>query len=262
MSCGTELQPHQSEYAEVNANCHKSNHLADARTALPAAVRPHVNNPFTLTLGSAIRNATYTLMEQMDPLLIPDKKIPTAILTNAEGFLFLTFLRLGFLGGARLGTGLAVVKREDGTWSAPSAVGMGGFSIGFMAGGDCVNLCLVMMSRRLCGVLASTGSFSIEGELGASVGPIGRNASVGVNVGNGFSPVYSYCQSRGLYAGVDLNGSVIMTRKSVNQRFYGVSYDAHDILMGEVARPDAGHPLYEVLMQITSPQELPSRLDD
>jgi lipid-binding SYLF domain-containing protein len=198
----------------------------------------------------------------MDPLLLPDKKIPASLLGQAEGFLFLTFLRLGFLGGARLGSGLAVVKREDGTWSAPSAVGMAGLSVGLMAGGDCVNLCLVLMSRRLCTVLASKGSLNIEGELGASLGPIGRTATGGVNIGNGVAPVYSYCQSSGLFAGVDINGSVIMTRDSVNHRFYGLPYEAQELLMGDVARPDAGHPLYEALTSVTAPRELPSRFED
>merc|ERR1712083_473590 len=195
----------------------------------------------------------------MDPLLIPDKKIPAKILGSAEGFLFMTFLRLGFLGGARIGSGLAIVKREDGSWGAPSAVGMGGLSVGFMAGADTVNLCLVLMSRRVCNVLGSRGQFSLGGDLGASVGPIGRNASVGLTIGRGAAPVYSYCQSRGLFVGADVNGSVIMTRRSVNQKFYGVRYDAHDILMGDVPRPTSAQPLYDAIMQATAPVELDDR---
>jgi lipid-binding SYLF domain-containing protein len=216
------------------------------------AVQPHLNNPFTVTLRSAIRNATYTLMEQADPMLIPDQQIPSKILKEAQGFLFLTFMRLGFLGGARFGSGLAVVKRQDGTWSAPSAVGMGGLSIGFMAGADCVNLCLVMNSRRVCEVLASRGQVSFDGELGASIGPIGRNASVGLNVGNEMTiaPVYSYCQSRGLFAGIDLNGSLIITRKKANQKFYGVRHQTCDIL-SDVPQPEAAMPLYEALNKVT-----------
>jgi len=254
MSCATQLQPQQFEYAESNANCHKSNHLADSRTIFPLAVRPHANNPFTLTLGSAIRNATYTLIQQMDPLLIPDQKIPAALLSNAQGFLFLDFVRLGFLGGARFGSGLAVVKRADGTWSAPSAVGTGGLSVGFMAGGDVVNLCLVLMSRELCANFSSKGSFNIEGELGASIGPVGRTAAAGMNIGRDFAPVYSYCQSRGIFAGIDVNCSLIVTRDSVNHRFYGLPHDSHDILIGDVPQPDACHPLYEALEAVTGPQ--------
>jgi len=252
-ACSSQLEPQQAELASQAANCHKTNHLADARIMLPPALRPSANQPFTMTLGSAIRNATYTLMQQMDPLLVPDQKIPSTLLRSAEGFLFLTFLRVSFLGGLRLGSGLAIVKREDGTWSAPSAVGIGGLSLGFMAGSDCVNLCLVLMSRQICGVLASQNQFSLGGEIGASIGPIGRNAAVGFNVGRGVAPVYSYSQSRGLFAGVDVNGSAIIARKSVNQKFYGVKHSVRDILQGNVDRPEACRPLYEILMQVTGP---------
>jgi lipid-binding SYLF domain-containing protein len=262
MSCATELQAHQSEYAEILGNCHKINLASECKTRsfLPKAVRPHANNPFTMTMGSALRNATFTLKEQMSPMLIHDKKIPEALLSQAEGFMFLTFVRLGFLGGARFGSGLVVAKREDGTWSAPSAVGMGGLSVGFMAGGDVVNMCLVMMSKRLVEVLSEKGQLSFDGEFGVSVGPVGRTGSAGFNVSsNGVAPMYSYCQSRGLFAGVEVNGSVIVSRKSVNHRFYGVDYEPEELLLGQVARPDAGHEFYEALMQATAPQDLPSR---
>jgi len=254
MTCVVELEESQVEYA-ANANCHRPNELKDdpVRRSLPLAVRPHLNHPFTMTLRSAIRNATYTLLEQADPLLIPDHKIPSKILREAQGFLFLTIVRLGFLGGARFGAGLAVVKREDGSWSAPSALGTGGLSVGLMAGIDCVNLCLVVNSRSVCEVLASRGQVAFNGELGASVGPIGRNACIGVNLGNQMhvAPVYAYSQSRGLFVGIDLNGSLIVTRKSANHKFYGLRHDAYDILSGDVPQPEAAQPLYEAIMKAT-----------
>lgn len=262
MKCGTELSEHQSEWAQTLGNCHRTNRLSESRTMFPEEVRPHVNNPFTMTLGSAIRNAAFTLREQLDPMLIHDKKIPEALLVQAEGFMFMTFLRLGFLGGARIGSGLVIMKRSDGTWSAPSAVGMGGLSFGAMVGADVVNMCLVVMNRRVCEVLCKRGQLTLDGELGASVGPVGRTASAGFNVSqDGLAPVYSYCQSRGLFAGIEVNGNVIVSRRSVNQRFYGVHYDPHELLMGEIPRPDAGHELYDLLMQISTPRDLPSRFE-
>lgn len=113
LACATTLRPFQAGYAQQNANCHKTNILSQSRTFAPASIKPHMNNPFTLTLGSAIRNATYTLMQQMDPLVIPDKKIPASLLKQAEGFMFLDYVRLAFLSGARFGSGLVVVKREE-----------------------------------------------------------------------------------------------------------------------------------------------------
>jgi lipid-binding SYLF domain-containing protein len=256
MTCATELQESQPVYAEKYANCHRPNQLRNdpVRRSLPLAVQPHLNNPFAITLRSAIRNATYTLLEQADPLLIPDHKIPSKVLKEAHGFLFLTFARLGFLGGARFGSGLAVVKREDGTWSAPSAVGMGGLSIGFMAGVDCVNVCLVMNNSRVCDILASKGQLTFNGELGASVGPIGRTGTIGVSVGNYMkaAPIYAYCQSRGLFAGIDLNGSLIVSRKTANHKFYGRRYETSEILGASVPQPEAAKPLYEAIMKATS----------
>lgn len=139
---------------------------------------------------------------------------------------------------------------------------MGGFSIGFMAGVDCVSLCVVIMSRSMLGVLASTGSLNIGGELGVSAGPLGRTASLGVTVGRGAATAYTYSQSRGLFAGVDLNGSIIVTRKSVNHRFYGVHHDAREILMGDVAKPDAAMPLYEAIQSVTASPELTAQQND
>jgi len=169
----------------------------------------------------------------------------------------LTFLRVGFFAGGRLGSGLAVMKRQDGTWSAPSAIGVGGLSIGFTFGADVVNLCLILMSQKACQVLASKGQLLLEGELSATAGPLGRNASIGAIGPNGFAPVYSYNQSRGLLVGVDLNGSLLLTRKSVNHKFYGLKHSPEDILMGDVPQPEAGKPLYDVLQQLSTPPPFP-----
>lgn len=256
--CASELQPYQHQFAaQGGANCDKANNLNEYRTALPASVKPYANSPFTLTLGSAIRNAAWSLQTQMDPLLIPDKQIPLRILQNAQGFMFLTFLRLGFLAGARMGSGLAICKREDGLWGAPSAIGMGGLSGGFLIGFDTVNLCLVLMSQRICGILASQGQFSVGGEAGVSVGPIGRTGAASLNAGDkGFAPVYAYSHSRGFFAGVDITGEVIVARNSVNQKFYGVQHDPSHILFGDLPRPGAAKPLYDALSMIgTGPED-------
>lgn len=252
-SCAVQLQQHQFEYAAFNANCHRTNNLEDdaVRKPLPQAVRPYANNPFSTTLGSAIRSATFTLQQQYNPLLIPDQKIPLSLISKAEGFVFLTIFRVGIFGGAKFGSGLAVLKREDGTWSAPSAVGMGGAFIGVTFGADIVNLCLVLTSKKACQGLLTKGQLSLEGELGASIGPLGRNASIGALNSDGFAPVYSYAQSSGLLVGLDVNGSFIYTRSRVNNKFYGMPYTADQILRGDVPQPEACYALYETILRLT-----------
>lgn len=225
---------------------------------VPTPIRHHiVNNPFTMTLETAIRNAAFTLKQQADPLIIPDKQIPETILKQAEGFMFITYLRVGFLGGMTGGSGLAVMKKDDGTWGAPSAIGMGGFAFGLVAGADIVNLVLILTHRRLCSLLASKGQVGIGADFGASVGPVGRHASAGLNLGNkGVAPVYSYCQSQGLCFSADISGTVLCARDGVNQRFYGAKHDAQDILMGNVPPPAAAQPLYDALLEVSGGQEL------
>lgn len=252
MPCAAELRPLQEELAARNANCHKVNNLDDHQKFLPAAVRPYATGPFTRDLGVAIRNATYTLMSLEDPLLLEDKQIPKAILNMAQGFVFVTFMRFSVIGGLRIGSGLAVVKREDGSWSAPSAVGLGGFSVGFMAGTDKVNLCLVLTNKSACSVLnASKGQLNLGAEVGATLGPLGRNATVGASFGNtGVAPVVAYSQSCGLFVGIDLNGCWLSSRPPMNQRFYGVHHEPAEILNGNVPQPEAGRPLYEALDRV------------
>merc|ERR1712178_242743 len=200
--------------------------------------------------ASAIRNATFTLNQQMDPLLIPDQQIPMSLMNEAQGFVFLTFLRVGIFGGIKCGSGMVVLKRDDGTWSAPSAVGMGGAFIGVTFGADIVNLCLVLTSKTVCQGFLTSGQVKFEGELGISIGPIRRNASAGAIASSGLAPVYSYAQSRGLLVGLDVNGSYIYTRNRVNQKFYGMPLTARQILQ-ETAQPEAGRILQEAIVRLT-----------
>lgn len=129
---------------------------------------------------------------------------------------------------------------------------MGGLSFGIVAGAETVNLLLILMHKRFCSALASKGQVGIGADFGACVGPLGRQASVSLNVGNrGAAAVYSYSQSRGLCLSIDINGTVFFARDGVNQRFYGLKQDPRDILMGPVPPPAAAQPLYDVLAQVT-----------
>jgi hypothetical protein len=76
---------------------------------------------------------------------------------------------------------------------------------------------------------------TIEGDLGVD----GKN--------NKIAPIYTYSMSKGLYAGVSLDGKVIVTRPDVNEKFYGMSISAEEILAGVVPTPPAAQPLYEAL---------------
>ena len=82
-----------------------------------------------------------------------------------------------------------------------------------------------------------------------SAGPVGREASVAATV-VGLAPIYSYSKSRGLYAGVTLEGTVVFERQDANSAFYGRKVTAREILHGEVVPPMEAQPLYEAIAAV------------
>lgn len=256
--CGAELRPLQEQLAATRAGAHRVNNLADHQNFVPEGLKQFTTGVFTRDLAASIRNATHTLNTLEDPLLVEDKRIPKAILEAAQGFAFITFMRVAVIGGLRMGSGLVILKKDDGSWSAPSGIGLTGFSAGFVHGIDKVNLCLVFTNKSACRVLVSKGQLNLGAELGATVGPIGRTAMGGASFGQGgMAPVVAYSQSVGLFVGIDVNGCWIKDRKEQNQRFYGLHYEPSEILTGNVPQPEAGRPLYEALHRLTTREEPP-----
>ena len=99
----------------------------------------------------------------------------------------------------------------------------------------------------------ASAQVSLGAELGVSAGPIGRSAAAAVNVGDGgIAPCYSYSQSKGLFAGISLEGAAIIPRKDVNLKFYGKSAERKDLLSGRVPPPPAAEPLYAAIRKVMS----------
>lgn len=101
---------------------------------------------------------------------------------------------------------------------------------------------------------SNDGSFQLGADIGVAVGPVGRSAEADFGTthssgagGFAMAPVYTYSLSKGLYAGVSLDGKVIVTRNNVNEKFYGQQITARELLMGEVPTPPAAQPLYDAL---------------
>lgn len=95
---------------------------------------------------------------------------------------------------------------------------------------------------------SGSGQLVIGAELEVAVGPIGRSGSLAMHLGDGgLAPAYSYSHSRGAYAGLSLEGTLIFTRPRVNFQFYGSEHSPADILKGSLAPPRAAQPLYDAL---------------
>jgi SH3 domain-containing YSC84-like protein 1 len=135
-------------------------------------------------------------------------------------------------------------------WSAPSAIGTAGLSWGALIGAQVSDHVFLLMTDAAVALLYSnTASVQLGADIGIAVGPVGRTleGDWGVDGRHSAAPIYTYSLSKGLYAGVSLDGKVIVTRPDVNEKFYGMAVSAEEILAGAVPTPPAAQPLYEAL---------------
>ncbi len=163
-----------------------------------------------------IQNATKVL----NTFAGSDETIPQELLKETEGIVVIPkMINASFGIGGKRGKGLATVKLANGTWSNPVFITLTGGSIGFQIGVQSVDLVLVFKHK---GVLTKVknGDFTIGGDISAAAGPVGRSSSASTDH-NLEAEVYSYSRSRGLFAGISVNGSNLSIDKSANAAFYG-----------------------------------------
>lgn len=192
-------------------------------------------------------------------------RIPARLLEQAKGIAVLTVVKGGFMFGGEFGSGLVVARLDDdgnddgsgfsSRWSAPSAIGAIGFSWGALAGAQISDHVFLLMTDEAVELMATNdGSIQLGADIGVAVGPLGRSfeANVGATKSSGkgepaLAPIYTYSLSKGFYAGVSLDGKVIMTRHRVNEKFYGHRVSPATLLAGHVPSPPAAQPLYDAL---------------
>jgi len=168
----------------------------------------------------------------------PDKAIPNSVLTKAEGIsVFPGTIKGGFVIGAQHGRGIISARQENSRgWSAPAFMSITGGSIGAQIGAQAVDIVLVIMNRRGLQQLSSN-EFKLGADAGVAAGPVGREASAGTDV-QMRAEILSYSRARGLFAGVNVNGSSIRADEDANQKFYGKTMKTADIIFnGMVAQP-------------------------
>lgn len=182
-----------------------------------------------------------TIIERFEA--IPERGIPPAVMRAAKGLAILTVTKAGFIGSARGGSGVVVVRTGNG-WSGPSAIGTGGLGVGFQAGVEISELVIVLNTPAAVDAFAKGGNVTLGGALGAAAGPVGRSAEGSVALQ---AAMYSYSRTQGLFAGISLEGTVIGTRDEVNAAYYGRPVEARDILAGKVRPPASAQRLLAVL---------------
>ncbi|KAK6147578.1 hypothetical protein DH2020_018490 [Rehmannia glutinosa] len=217
--------------------------------------RGWLNLPVGLTMEHEIYKSCNTLRSYCQVArLNPEKSIPAAVLKGARGLAILTVAKAGVLVSYKVGTGLVVARRSDGSWSAPSAILSFGLGWGAQVGGELMDFIIVLHDANAVKTFCSRMHFSLGAGCSAAAGPIGRVVEADLRAGEkGSGMCYTYSCSKGAFVGVSLEGNVVATRMDTNLRFYGDPYlTTADILLGTVDRPKAAEPLYVALRDLYS----------
>jgi lipid-binding SYLF domain-containing protein len=164
---------------------------------------------------------------------IPEKGIPPALLSNANGIAIIpNVIKAGFIIGGRYGTGILVVRDKEGRWTDPAFISIAGGSIGWQIGVQAIDIILVFKSSRSIEHIM-TGKFTLGADASIAAGPVGREASAATDI-QLKSEIYSYSRSRGLFAGLALEGAALQVDDDTNEKFYGKKgITARDIFRGE-----------------------------
>ncbi|KAF1777423.1 Zinc finger, FYVE/PHD-type [Phytophthora cactorum] len=240
IQCAPELHPLQDELVATYSQ-------SQADNAHEARGRLHI--PFSSSLNKECCNAADIIGNffRNDWGSSADRAVPVAFLQKAHGLAIMTVIKAGFLVSGKIGTGLVVAKLPDGSWSAPSAIGTFGLSGGFELGGEIVEVMIILGSEGAVKVFHKP-QVNLGAGLDVTVGPYGRSAQAAAAAStSGLNANYSYSQSKGLFAGISLQGAILAARSDLNRKFYGRDLQPSELLSGFVEQPAAARPLYEAI---------------
>ena len=138
-----------------------------------------------------------------------------------------SMLKAGFLIGGEYGEGL-ILRREKGKWYGPSFYNIGGGSFGLQLGAQKVSLLLAVINEKGVNAFMSSKT-KLGGDIGVAAGPVGRRAEAATDA-QAKASIYSYSMSKGLFAGVSLEGSVISISVKRNGEYWGGKVTAKEAL--------------------------------
>lgn len=172
--------------------------------------------------------------------------IPKEVLVRSRGLAIFQVIKAGFVFSAKGGSGIVIARLPDGSWSAPSCIATGGLGWGLQAGADITDFVIVLNSEDAVRAFSLGGNVTIGGTISASAGPLGTGGALQASLAHP-APMFSYSKSKGLFAGVSLEGTVLIERKDANAAFYGTPVPAKEILEGRVPPPEVASRLYEIV---------------
>lgn len=218
---------------------HKSSHSDDQNTATSANQSDTVKR---------LDEAAKVLDEIMT---VPDKGIPEGIMASAKCVAVVpSLIKGGFIVGGRYGKGVATCRNKSG-WSGPAPFTITGGSWGLQFGGEEVDLIMVVTNDKgLRDFL--TNKFKLGTGASIAAGPVGRNTEASTDP-KLQSEILSYSRSRGMFAGIDLNGAVIKQDSDGMKDLYGRVVPFKAVLLGKVPAPQATNHFLAVIKKWATP---------
>jgi SH3 domain-containing YSC84-like protein 1 len=182
-------------------------------------------------------------------LNIPDD-IPQDLLDKAECLIILPSVKKGAIGiGGSFGRGVMICRsgrHYTGPWGPPAMYALEGINIGFQLGGEATDFVLLVMNPKGARSLLNS-KVKLGGDASAAAGPKGRSAEAATDVVMN-AEILSYSRAKGLFAGISLEGSTLRSDGSANEKLYGRSVSAEDIIRsGKVKTPACAHGLVALL---------------
>lgn len=182
----------------------------------------------------------------------PDKSIPQDLLNKADCVIIVPGLKKGaFIVGAKYGRGFFSCRKQGGVgWSAPAAVRVEGGSFGFQIGGSETDVIMLVMNERGIKRLLSS-KFTLGADASVAAGPVGRTATAETDA-TLRAEILTWSRSRGVFAGIALNGATLRQDKDTNKDLYGRAIENRDIILTDRAAPAPAERLLSLLNKYSS----------
>ncbi len=190
-------------------------------------------------------NASTTVMKEIFDA--PDKGVPHDLMDKAHCVIVVPNLKQGgFIVGAKYGKGFASCRRPNGGWTGPASIRIEGGSLGFQIGAGEVDVIMLVMNESGANRLMKS-EFKIGGEATAMAGPVGRSLQADTDA-TMKAEILGYSRSRGIFAGVALEGTTVREDRDDNRALYEKNFDNKEVL--DTVRPKTpaeGRPFIEEL---------------
>jgi lipid-binding SYLF domain-containing protein len=180
------------------------------------------------SMEGMILNANKVLDQALKPGI---QGLPKNLFEECLGIILISIAEAGFIFSANVGSGIAMTKNSDGTWSAPCAVGLTGMGFGLLAGASVKDVFMFLMDEETVNSVTGENGLKIGAQGELTIG-VGRNAKGDFDfTGRGVGVPISIAYTKGIFGGFNLEGAVVGVRHKANKNFYGHDTSARDILL-------------------------------